>query len=259
MAASTLVVWRLHPNIPWWLTRSSVPSERSSGRGPHSRSSVSTNRPAISPRPLPSSNAEFVQTRRTSSCSVQPVPASPRPPRGSSRSSSVRRWSWHRTRHWPRSWPTSCETCCRTMRSSTSSRTTTTTNPRPTSRRPTPTSKRTRRSTTTSRDCGIRPQQTCSRGETWSWSPRCRASMVSERRSRMSTGPSTFRSASRCLAMPCYACWSMCSTRATTWHSHVVRSAFAGTPSRSSRRTRSSRCASSSSVTRSRLCTTCIR
>ncbi len=53
--------------------------------------------------------------------------------------------------------------------------------------------------------------------------------------------------------------WSTCSTRATTWRSPAARSGSGATRSRSSRPTRNWRSASSSSVTRSRRCTTCTR
>ena len=52
--------------------------------GGSSRWSVNTSRPAISPRPSKSSNAGSGRGRRTSSFSAPPVPASPRPPHGSS-------------------------------------------------------------------------------------------------------------------------------------------------------------------------------
>ena len=60
-----------------------------------------------------------------------------------------------------------------TTRWSTSSATTTTTNPRPTSPRRTPTSRRTARSTTRSSACATPPRPRCSPGATSSWSPRC--------------------------------------------------------------------------------------
>ncbi len=90
----------------------------------------------------------------TSSCSARPAPARARRPPGWSSGCSARRWSWRRTRRSPPSWPTSSASCCRTTRSSTSSATTTTTSPRRTSRRPTPTSRRTPRSTRRSSGCG---------------------------------------------------------------------------------------------------------
>ena len=59
------------------------------------------------------------------------------------------------------------------------------------------------------------------------------------------------RSASRSSATSCCASSSTSSTPATTWPSPAARSGCAATPSRSSRSTRSSRCASRCSATRS--------
>ena len=68
------------------------------------------------------------------------------------------RWCSRPTRPSPRSWPASSGSCSRRTGSSTSSRTTTTTSPRRTCRPPTPTSRRTRRSTTRSTGCATRPR-----------------------------------------------------------------------------------------------------
>ena len=81
-----------------------------------------------------------------------------------------------RTRPWPLSWPTSSANCCRTTREYFVSPTTTTTSPRPMSRRRTPISRRTPRSTRRSNGCGTTPRTRCSPGAMSSSSRRCRAS-----------------------------------------------------------------------------------
>jgi hypothetical protein len=79
------------------------------------------------------------------------------------------------TRPWRRSSTASCGSSSRTTRWSTSSPTTTTTSPRPTCRPPTPTSRRTPRSTSTSSRCACpRPRPCWSARTSSSWRP-CRA------------------------------------------------------------------------------------
>ncbi len=125
-----------------------------------------------------------------------------------------------------------------------------------TSRRRTPTSRRTRPSTTTSNGSATRPPRACCPDGTSSWSRRCRASTVSAPRSRIWIGRSSSRWAWRSTGTPCSGSSSMSSTTATTWRSPADRSASAATPWRSFPRTRNLPCGSSSSATRSRRCTT---
>ena len=109
----------------------------------------------------------------------------------------------------------------------------------------TPTSRRTRRSTTRSTGCGTRRRTRCSSA------PRRRRRRRPSRASTASARPrSTSRRWSRCRSgrrdrprRRCCAASSRCSTSATTWPSRAARSACAATRSRSSRRTRSTRSA----------------
>ncbi len=131
-------------------------------------------------RPAPGDRGA-VARRRSTACASRPSRASParaRPPRspGWSSSSSARRSSSSRTSHSPHSSPPSCATCSPTTAWSSSSRTTTTTSPRRTSRGRTPTSRRTRRSTTRSTGCATPRPPRCSRAATRSSSHRSRAS-----------------------------------------------------------------------------------
>ena len=97
----------------------------------------------------------------TRPCSASPAagrrPPSPGPssrPSGPPSSSSP-------TSPWPPSWPPSSRSSSPTTGSSTSCRTTTTTSPRRTCRPRTPTSRRTRRSTTRSTGCATPPPRAC--------------------------------------------------------------------------------------------------
>ena len=86
-----------------------------------------------------------------------------------------------RTRRWPRSSIPSSRSSSRTTRSSISSPTTTTTSRKPTSRAPTPISRRNPRSTSRSTACATRRRARCWSATTSSSSRRCPASTVSAR------------------------------------------------------------------------------
>ena len=130
---------------------------------------------------------------------------------------SARRWCWRTTRPWPRSCTANSASSFRTMRSSTSSPTTTTTSRKPTCRPPTPTSRRTPRSTSTSSRCASRPPRRC-------WSAPTRSSSPPSPRStawaiRRPTWPwcCIWCAATASTSAGCCAGWPTCSTRATSW------------------------------------------
>ena len=129
--------------------------------------------------------------------------------------------------------------------SNTSSATTTTTSPKPTFRPPTRTSRRKRRSTTRSTACACRRRGRSSSAATSSSSPACRASTASARPRRTTGCCCRSKSGSGSIATRSCASWWRSSTSATTRSSGAARSAFAATSSRSCRRTKSTRCASS--------------
>ncbi len=131
--------------------------------------------------------------------------------------------------------------------------------PRRTSRRRTRSSRRTRRSTTRSNGCGIRRRTPCSPAATSSSSRRSRASTASAPQRSTSTAWSPCAKGRNAIATNSSNGSSRCSTPATTWRSRAAPSACAGTPWRSSRSTRSSPCASSSSATRSNPSRPCTR
>ena len=134
---------------------------------------------------------------------------------------------------------------------STSSPTTTTTSPRPISPRPTPTSRRTGRSTTRSTGSATPPPLALLTGRTPSWWPRSPASTAWDRLRSTATGSSPCDPARCTISGPCSAGSSTCSTRATTPTWSGASSGSGATPSRSTPPTRARPSGSSCSATRS--------
>src|SRR5580765_3482323 len=148
---------------------------------PSSKQTPPIDRPATSrrrSRPSPKASRRGTACRRSSG---RRAPERPRRWPGRSRRSAGRRSSSRTTSPLPRSSVTSSASSSRTTRSSTSSPTTTTTSRRRTCLRPTSTSRRTPRRTTTSHGSGSRPRPRSSPAVTWWSSPRSPPSTGSAR------------------------------------------------------------------------------